>query len=103
MGCALYDDFNIAAKQREELHESFGRKTGKLSAQQTGNLWLVDLQYAGGAGLCEPPRADCGTYPKSEMSLGQSFFWIGKPQVGKYIAGALFDHNSFGHGPATPF
>ena len=72
----LYDDFNVTAKQREELHESFGREAGELSSQQTGNLWLIDLQDARCTSLSESPRADDSGYANGKVSLGETLLRI---------------------------
>lgn len=71
---SLYDDFNVAAKQRQELHKAFRRKTGKLPTQQAGNLWLIDLQEACCTSLSEPPGANNSGNAKCKSSFSETLF-----------------------------
>jgi hypothetical protein len=71
---ALYYDFNVTAQQREELHEPFSGKPGKLPAQQSRNLGLVNLQNACCTSLGEPPGANHSGNAKSKSGLGKTLF-----------------------------
>lgn len=50
-GRAFYHDLDVAAEQRQELHESLRGETRKLPAEQARDFWLVNFQYPGGVCL----------------------------------------------------
>src|SRR5258708_16158281 len=67
------------------MHDAVGLKTVKLHAEQAGNLWLVDLQDAGGTSLSEPPRANDSGDAKSKRSLGETLFRIWQSRSAKTL------------------
>jgi hypothetical protein len=46
-GRALYHDFDVAAEQGQELHESLCGEARKLPAEETRDFWLINFQYPG--------------------------------------------------------
>jgi len=50
-GSAPYHDFDVAAEQVQELHESLCGETRKLPAEEAGDFWLINFQYPGGVCL----------------------------------------------------
>jgi hypothetical protein len=95
--CHLYRDLNVAAEQRQEVHESLGGETGKLTPQKTRNLGLIDLEYMGGASLREPPRANGLGYADRKVGLSETLFGFRQTDVGEDVPAAVFDLNFLAH------
>jgi hypothetical protein len=88
-GGALNDDLYISAQESQEVHKPLGGKSGEPALQQARNLWLVNLQDAGGAGLGEAAGANRFGDANGEISFGEALFWLRQADVGEYIAAAF--------------
>ena len=90
-GGALNDDLYISAQESQEVHKPLGGKSGESGLHQARNLWLVNLQDAGGAGLGEAAGANRFGDANGEISFGEALFWLRPADIGEYIA-ATFLH-----------
>jgi hypothetical protein len=88
-GGALNDDLYISAQQSQEVHKPLGGKFGQPALEQARDLWLVNLQNAGGSSLGNAAGANRFGDANGEIGFGEALFWFRQADVGEYIAAAF--------------
>lgn len=96
-------DLHVLAERDQKTHQALAGKIGEAPIDQRRHLGLVDAHERGRYDLSQSPALDHAPDMARELRLGQLFFSVGQPHVGKDISAALghwdfcfslFDHRS---------
>src|ERR1035441_332431 len=86
-----YGNFDVLAERGQKVHEPLDGEVAGLPTHQTGNMRLPDAQNHASLCLCEPTMLDQPVDLEREAGLGLPNSGVGKAEVGKNFAAALFD------------
>jgi hypothetical protein len=84
------------------VHKPVGGKSGEPALQQARNLWLVNLQNAGGASLGKTPGANRLCDTKGEIGFCEPLFWFRQTNIGENAAAAFLYGNVSIHWLSSP-
>lgn len=87
---ALNNNLYVAAQKSEEVHKPLGGKSGEPALQQARNLWLVNLQNAGGSCLGKTAGANRFGDTNCEVGFCEALLWLRQADVGEDISAAFF-------------
>ena len=84
---------DILPKGGQKVHQTLDREVAGLPAHQTGNVRLSNAQYRAGLGLRESSVLDQAVDLQREARFELLTLGVGKTEVGKDVAAALFNSN----------
>jgi len=90
----LYRDLNVLAEGGQKIHKALDREVARLPTHQRRDVGLFDAKYPSSRHLGESATLDDPVDFEREPGLELLTFRIGKAEVSKDIAAALFDQYS---------
>jgi hypothetical protein len=93
----LYNDFDVPAQQRQEMHKPFRGEARELAAKKPRDFWLINFQYPGCVRLSQPARTNSVSDANGERGLCEALFRIWQAKIGEDIAAAFLYFDCFSH------